>query len=161
MVSAMKAVSAAIAIILVLFASYEFYAAQVQQGDFTGSVPSAFTVNGKTYTFTYSATTPAERQTGLMNKMITDATTMLFAFPSFGRWSFWMYDTNTSLDMLWLNATGSTARVVFMVTDAPPCYDSAGCAVYTPPSPANFVIEAKAGFAAANGVEVGTAVTLN
>ncbi|MDG6909808.1 MAG: DUF192 domain-containing protein [Nitrososphaerota archaeon] len=145
---------------LVVFASYEFYVTQAQPGDFTGSVPSAFTVNGKTYTFTYSATTPAERQTGLMNKMITDATTMLFAFPSFGRWSFWMYDTNTSLDMLWLNATGNSARVVFMVTSAPPCYDSAACAVYTPSSPANFVIEAKAGFAAANGVAVGTAVTL-
>jgi len=95
-----------------------------------------------------------------MNKKVTGDTTMLFAFPRFDYWQFWMYDTNTSLDMIWLNATGGSARVVYLVTAAQPCYVSGSCAIYTPPAEANYVIEAKAGFAAANGVSVGTVIHL-
>lgn len=95
-----------------------------------------------------------------MNKKVTGDTTMLFAFPRFDYWHFWMYDTNTSLDMIWLNATGGSARVVYLVTAAQPCYVSGSCAMYASPAEANYVIEAKAGFAAANGVSVGTVIHL-
>lgn len=95
-----------------------------------------------------------------MNKHVTNTTTMLFAFPYFDRWTFWMYDTNTSLDMIWLNATGNSVRVVYLVTAAQPCYSnpSDNCMKYTPTLEANYVIEAKAGFAAANGILVGTSI---
>ena len=117
-------------------------------------------MNGKTFAFTYVATTQQERQVGLMNKQVTSATTMLFAFPYSSQWTFWMYDTNTSLDMIWVNATGASGRVVYVVTGAAPCFNSYGygCPTYTPTAPANYVIEAKAGFAAANGISTGTAV---
>lgn len=153
-------VAAAVVSVIVIIAGYELYALAQPPGSVTSPVPSSFTVNGKTYAFNFTATTQAEREAGLMNRKVTAATTMLFAFPSFGKWSFWMYDTNTSLDMIWLNATGGSARVVYLVTSAPSCYDSSACRVYTPASEANYVIEAKAGFAAANGVVVGTAVQL-
>ena len=158
MVSFLKVAAVAVAAGVIIFAAYGIYAIEAGKGTFTGAVPSAFAVNGRAYAFTYTATTQAERETGLMNRKITNTTTMLFAFPSFGVWSFWMYDTNSSLDIIWLNATGSSATVVFLVTSAPPCYNSSSCTVYTPPSAADFVIEAKAGFAAANAIEVGTAV---
>ena len=161
MVSPLKLAAVAVAVGVVIFAAYGIYAIEAGRGTFTGAVPSAFTVNGRTFTFTYTATTQTGRETGLMNRRITNTTTMLFAFPSFGVWSFWMYDTNSSLDMIWLNATGSSATVVFLVTSAPPCYNSSSCAIYTPTSAANFVIEAKAGFAAANAIAVGTAVKLS
>ncbi|HZW84972.1 MAG TPA: DUF192 domain-containing protein, partial [Nitrososphaerales archaeon] len=125
----------------------------------TNGVPTKFTVNGKTYTFTYIATTESERESGLMNKQITNTTTELFAFPTFGEWQFYMYNTNTSLDMIWVNATGSTARVVYIVSGAQPCYNFSACPRFTPTAPANYVIEAKAGFAASNGVAVGTPIT--
>ncbi len=121
------------------------------------SAPSSFSVNGKTYTFTYVATTQQERVDGLMNKEITNTTTMLFAFPTSSPWQFWMKDTNTSLDMIWVNATGNAGRVVYLVTGAAPCLADP-CPLYTPTASANYVIEAKAGFAAANDISVGTLV---
>jgi len=124
-------------------------------------VPSSFSVNGKSFRFTYVATTESERTSGLMNRKITNKTTMLFAFPSSGEWSFWMSDTNTSLDMIWVNATGNTGRVVYLVTDAQLCLNGAPCMIYTPSAPANYVIEAKAGFAATNEITSGTTVSFS
>lgn len=125
-------------------------------GSVTSPVPSAFTVNGKTYAFTYTATNDAQREAGLMNKQVTNTTTMLFAFPAMGTYGFWMSNTNTSLDMIWINATGSTGRVVYVYADARSCTSS--CQTYYPSSPANYVIEAKAGFAEVNGIKVGTQI---
>lgn len=160
MVSLLRAAAVAAASAVVILAAYEVYAMQPQQPAFTGVVPSSFTVNGKTHSFTYAATTRAQWEAGLMNTKVTNTTTMLFAFPYFAQWSFWMYDTNTSLDIIWLNATGSSATVVYLVTMAPPCYISSDCKVYTPSAAANYAIEAKSGFAAVNRIQVGTAVKL-
>lgn len=154
----LKAIAVAIAAVVIVFAGYGIYVMEMQQSSFTGPVPSTFTVNGKTYAFTYAATSRVQWEAGLMNKKITNTTTMLFAFPNFDTWTFWMYDTNSSLDILWLNSTGGTARVVYLVMSAPPCFNAGTCARYTPSSAANFAIEAEAGFAAANGISVGTPV---
>jgi uncharacterized membrane protein (UPF0127 family) len=139
--------------LLLAIAAYTVF---VASGSVTSPVPSTFTVNGKTYAFTYTATDDAHRAAGLMNKQVTNATTMLFVFPAMGTYGFWMSNTNTSLDMIWINATGSTGRVVSVHTDARPC--TSFCPTYYPSSPANYVIEAKAGFALANGIEVGTQI---
>ena len=108
-----------------LLVGYTLYTMSAVPGDVTSGVPTTFSVNGKAYTFTYIATTQAERVAGLMNKKVTNTTTMLFAFPSFGRWTFWMFDTNTSLDMIWVN--GTSGRVVYVVSSAPPWYGSRTC----------------------------------
>ncbi len=139
---------------------YTLYAANSTPGPVTSGVPSRFTANGKTYTFTYTATNEHQWTQGLMGKTLTNTTTMLFAFPNSRAWSFWMYNTSTSLDMIWVNATGGTGSVVYLVTSAQPCfnYEGVGCRTYTPSEPANYVIEAKAGFAAANGITLGTTI---
>jgi uncharacterized membrane protein (UPF0127 family) len=142
------------AIVVVVYASY----VTSLPGSVTSAVPSSFTVNGKTYSFNYTATTQAQREVGLMDKVVTNHTTMLFAFPSFANWQFWMFNTHTSLDMIWVNATGNSGRVVYVVTSAQPCYDANACARYNPTSQANFVIEAKAGFVAQNGIVVGSQI---
>lgn len=152
---AVTIVAIALAAVLV---GYTLFSMSLVPGTVTSPVPKWFSVDGRTYVFTYIATTQSERVAGLMNAKVTNATTMLFAFPSYGKWSFWMYDTNTSLDMIWVN--GASGKVVYMVTSAPPCFDSNACTIYTPSTAANYVIEAKAGFAAANGIEVGTIITL-
>jgi len=146
--------------LLALLLAIAAYAVLGISGSVTSPVPTTFTVNGKTYAFTYTATDDAQREAGLMNKQVTNTTTMLFVFPAMGTYQFWMYDTNTSLDMIWINATGKTGQVVYVYADAQPCYSpiSVSCPTYGPPLPANYVIEAKAGFAEANGIEVGTQI---
>lgn len=139
--------------ILLMSAAYQAFSTS---GSVTSPIPSSFAVSGKTYAFTYTATDNAQRAAGLMNKQVTNTTTMLFVFPGVGIYGFWMFNTNTSLDMIWINATGSTGQVVYVRADAMPCASS--CPTYYPSSPANYVIEAKSGFAEANGVEVGTQI---
>jgi len=153
-----KAITVLAVAAIALLVAYTVYATTSGPGSVTTAVPAQFTVNGRSFTFTYVATTPQERAEGLMNKKVTNVTTELFAFPSSGQWQFWMYDTNTSLDMMWVNTVGGSGHVVYLVTAAQPCYDSSACAVFTPTAPANYVIEAKAGFAAANGITDGTTI---
>ena len=146
--------------VVALLVGYTVYESSVGPGSVTSKVPSIFTVNGRTFVFTYVATTQQEREAGLMNRKVTNNTTMLFAFPYPSKWAFWMYDTNTSLDMIWVNATGDSGRVVYLTAGAPPCFNSFGygCATYAPSTEANYVIEAKAGFAATYGITTGTTI---
>lgn len=153
-----KALAAVLVVGLVAAGVYYTYTATSLPGPATGPVPTSFTVNGKTFQFNYTATNSTEWKEGLMNARVTPHTTMLFMFPHSARWSFWMYDTNSSLDMIWVNATGGSGDVVYLVTSAQPCYVMALCTTYTPSAPANFVIEAGAGFAQANGISIGSAV---
>ncbi|HLQ07372.1 MAG TPA: DUF192 domain-containing protein [Nitrososphaerales archaeon] len=160
MVQASRLMVIAVVAGIALIGVYSVYVATSSPGPVTTAVPSSFMVNGRTYSFTYTATNQAQWQEGLMNKAVTNTTTMLFAFPYFSPWQFWMFDTPTSLDMIWLNATGSSGRVVYLVASAPPCLasDSNTCARYTPTAQANYVIEAKSGFAAANNIVVGSTI---
>jgi uncharacterized membrane protein (UPF0127 family) len=130
-------------------------------GTVTSAVPSKFTANGKTFQITDFATTNAQRANGLMNRTVTNNTIMLFVFPQKGEFSFWMLDTNTSLDMIWVDATGNVGRVVHVVSGAPPCYDPLTCSRYTPTAPANYVIEAKSGFTSANEINVGVIINFS
>lgn len=86
---------------------------------------------------------------------------MLFIFPNPGEYSFWMFDTNASLDIIWLNVNGNSGNIVYIAKGATSCYVQTQCAYYTPNQAANYVIEAKAGFAQANGLVVGTTVTFS
>jgi uncharacterized membrane protein (UPF0127 family) len=146
--------------VLVLLVVYTIYQSDTVPGSVTSEVPSKFSVNGRTFDFTYVATTQQERQAGLMNRKVTSNTTMLFAFPYSSNWAFWMYGTNISLDMIWVNATGDSGRVVYLMAGVPPCFNAfgLGCTTYTPSAPANYVIEAKAGFASAYGITTGTTI---
>ena len=160
MPSARKIIAVALVVSIVSLAAYILYASNIVTGRVITNVPSSFTASGKTFRFTYVATTESEREQGLMNKKVTNQTTMLFVFPSSSKWSFWMKDTNTSLDMIWVNAIGSSGKVVYLVSAAQPCLNG-GCPLYTPTSSANYVIEGKAGFAGANGISVGTVVSFS
>jgi len=143
------AVVAAVALLVI----YTVYTATGEPGCVT-SAPASFDINGKTYNFTYVARCEPQREAGLMDKRVTNETTMLFAFPYSSPWPFWMQDTNTSLDMIWINATGNTGRVVYLALGTQPYSTSA----ITPTASANYVIEAKAGFASENGIRMGTTV---
>lgn len=144
-----------IVIVLLLSLATGYYLFSVPGDAHVSPLPSSFIVNGKTFQITYVATTQSERQAGLMNRKITDTTTMLFVFPKPSNYPFWMYDTNSSLDIIWINATGTAGVVVYLVAGAQSCYLPVGCPNYYPAAPANYVIEAKAGFARLNGIAIG------
>ena len=155
MAPAGKIFAFALVAVVALLVVYTVYTATNEPGCVTSSTPTSFTVNGRTFVFTYVARCEPQREAGLMSKKVTNETTMLFAFPYFGAWSFWMQNTNTSLDIVWINATGNTGRVVYLALGTQPYSTS----VITPTASANYVIEAKAGFASENGISVG--VTLH
>ncbi|MDA4115677.1 MAG: DUF192 domain-containing protein [Thaumarchaeota archaeon] len=124
---------------------------------------TSFTVGGKTFELTYLATNQSALEKGLMGVKVTAATTELFVFPTAGYYSFWMYGVNSSLDIMWVDTPpgASSGTFVYLALGAPPCHISVVCTSYQPSARADYVIEAKAGFAAANGIAVGAPVTLN
>jgi uncharacterized membrane protein (UPF0127 family) len=124
-----------------------------------------YRVNGRDFSIHLVATDAASWEKGLMNTNITNSTMMVFVFPVPGIYSFWMENTTSNLDMMWLNVSGGSGTVVYLVRNATSCVGKslAWCQdnTYTPTAEANYVIEAKAGFAQANNVTVGTKVELN
>lgn len=142
--------------ILVVVGAYAIY---VSQASGASSVPTRFALNGKTFVITDTATTAAQREEGLMGRKVTDTTIMLFVFPSPDYYRFWMYQTNTSLDMIWLSIDGNVGQVVYIVSSAQPCYDQASCTIYAPTASASYVLESKSGFVETNQVRVGDQMT--
>ncbi len=124
---------------------------------------TSFTVGGRTFELTFLATNQSALEKGLMGTKVTDTTTELFVFPKASYYSFWMYGVNSSLDIMWVYTLpgASTGSFVYLALGAPPCHVYVACTDYQPTAKADYVIEAKAGFAAANGIQVGTPVTFH
>jgi uncharacterized membrane protein (UPF0127 family) len=124
---------------------------------------TSFSVNDKTFKLTYLANNESMLKEGLMGKKVTNETTMLFVFPTASYYSFWMYGVNSSLDIMWVDAPpgSSVGQVVYLALNSPPCHVSVLCASYQPGSRANLVIEAKGGFADANGIRMGTIISFS
>lgn len=127
------------------------------------SAKSSFTFGNKTYNFTYVASNPPEWETGLMNKTVTNETFELFAFPEPSIYPFWMKNTYSPLDIIWVN--GST---VTYIANATPCSwyskDQSNCTIYDSYNQgyvANYVIEALSGFTNRTGLKVGDKLSVN
>ena len=152
-----------LAMVFVLAAIGLSFSVVLQQAP-TGPLPTTFTVANKTFYITAYAVTTAQQEKGLMNRTVSNNTFMLFVFNSTSQYSFWMKDTYTPLDMIWINSHNSTGTVVYIV-NATPCssYDpnQTACDIYTPASPANYVIETRSGFAQRYGLTVGEKIYFN
>ncbi len=122
-------------------------------------------MNGKRFDISLVAANQSSWAKGLMNATITNATMMVFVFPSLGIYPFWMENTYSNLDIMWLNVSGGSGNVVYLVRNATSCVGKSmgWCEnnTYYPAAYANYVIEAKAGFAEANNISVGTRVGLD
>ena len=79
---------------------------------------------------------------------------MLFVFPQDGKYGFWMKDMRFSIDILWLNASGT---VVYMAQNVSP--DSFPKS-FESDVPARYVLELPAGYAEAHSVAIGDIVRL-
>ena len=124
-----------------------------------------FQVNGKEFDISLVAANQSSQEKGLMNMTIKNTTLMVFVFPSLGIYPFWMENTYSNLDIMWLNISGGSGTVAYLVSNAISCVGKSTnwCEDndYTPNTYANYVIEAKAGFAEANNISVGTVVGLS
>jgi uncharacterized membrane protein (UPF0127 family) len=101
------------------------------------------------------AQTPAQLQTGLMNReYLHENTGMLFIFKSEEKHSFWMKNMSFPIDIIWINAN---LKIVDITNEALPCRVEP-CPTYTPSVPTKYVLEVPAGFAQKNLIETGQSI---
>jgi uncharacterized protein len=95
------------------------------------------------------AETPEARARGLMERVLSDFMAgMLFIFETAQPQTFWMRNTPSSLDMIFVDAGGKVLNVASHTT---PMSDR----LYSSAGPAKYVVEAKAGFADRFGIRPG------
>ena len=101
------------------------------------------------------ATTSAAHERGLGGRAtVPEGYGMLFVFARDDYYGIWMKDMQVPIDVFWLD---DQRRVVFMVLGmATSSYPT----VFYPSSPARYVLETAAGFAAAHMVATGTELIL-
>lgn len=98
------------------------------------------------------ADTPETHARGLMGRYLTDNNQgMLFVFTGAEPRSFWMRNTPTSLDIIFV---GEDRRVINIAKETTPMSDKS----YRSLGPARFVVEVKAGFADRYGIQKGTSI---
>lgn len=103
------------------------------------------------------ARTPAEVQKGLSGRLSLDQDKgMLFLFAKPDTYSFWMPDMHFPLDIIWISGG---KKVLGISANVPNDFDPANPKFYRPPSPAQYVLEVNAGFAARAGIKIGDGVT--
>jgi hypothetical protein len=95
------------------------------------------------------AETPEARSQGLMRRVLGDYMTgMLFLFETAQPQTFWMRNTPTSLDIIFVD---ERSQVLNIAPHTTPMSDQ----LYSSAGPAKFVVEAKAGFADRFGIRPG------
>jgi uncharacterized membrane protein (UPF0127 family) len=99
------------------------------------------------------ADTPQARATGLMGRRgLDDSMGMLFVHDVAGPKHFWMRNTPTSLDIIFVSTKG---RVLHIAADTRPMSDT----VYSSNGPARYVVEVTAGFCARHGISEGVQIS--
>ena len=150
-------------VILIIILISVLYIASIQ---LTNSYVNSFTVNNRTYNFTGYALNLNEWEHGLMNSTINKSTFMLFEFNKSSIWNFWMFDTYTNLDIIWINASGNLSNdnygtIVYLVKNASACINVDTCRIYTPKNLSDYVIETRYGFIQNNNIHIGQSIKFN
>jgi len=98
------------------------------------------------------AQTPRSRKKGLMFRQLADFSEgMLFLFPDVRRRSFWMRNTPSSLDIIFV---GEDLRIINIAEKTMPMSDT----VYRSSAPAKYVVEVRAGFAEKYKIQKGNKI---
>ena len=102
------------------------------------------------------AQTSAEVQKGLSGRPSLDPDKgLLFLFPKADIYKFWMPDMNFPIDIIWIS---SAKKVIGVSSNVSNEFDPANPKFYTPPTPAQYVLEVNAGFASRNNIKAGDSV---
>lgn len=117
-------------------------------------VPLSIRTQGGTRRFSVEvAATPEQQAQGLMHRAtLAPDRGMIFPFPTPREASFWMKDTPSALDLLFIRADGSIARIAAMATPYSLDLISSG-------EPVAAVLEIAGGGAARAGIREGDIVT--
>lgn len=122
------------------------------------TAPTRYVVTvGSTKVYAEAANTPAERETGLMNRTSLNGNAgMLFIFPTEQRQGFWMKDVRIPLDIVFITAD----LHVFEIFRSVPLCTSDPCVSYTPSEPIKYALEVNGGFSEQKGIASGDAVLI-
>lgn len=95
------------------------------------------------------------RQKGLSGRAsLLEGTGMWFVYPKSGIYSFWMPDMHFSIDILWFDEKFQAVHIKENAT--PESYPD----VFTPDTPAQYVLEVPVGFVRKNGIILGDKVSV-
>ncbi len=110
---------------------------------------------GKVNILAEVASSQTEQVSGLSGRdSLPEGTGMLFIFPEPGDLGFWMKDMLFSIDMLFADTQGKILTIA--ANASPDSYPQ----TFHPGSPAKYVLELPAGFAAAHGIAVGQRIVI-
>jgi uncharacterized membrane protein (UPF0127 family) len=99
------------------------------------------------------AETPESRRAGLMYRELSDFTSgMLFVFQDVKPRNFWMRNTPTPLDIIFI---GEDSRVINIASNTTPMSDNR----YNSRNPAKYVLEVKGGFCKRYGIKTGNKIS--
>jgi uncharacterized protein len=102
------------------------------------------------------ADTPEKRMQGLSGrKEIPDDYGMFFIFDADSRAGFWMKDMYVPIDIIWISADGTIVHIEHSLS--PDTYPE----IFTPPYPARYVLETRAGYAREHNWNNGTKLDLS
>jgi len=109
--------------------------------------------------YTEVAETPSQQQKGLGGRdSLAAREGMLFPINPPAVQTFWMKEMRFPLDILWL----SNGTVIGFQQNAPaPTAGQTDLPQYRSPAPVDDVLEVKAGFISANGIKIGSPVTID
>ena len=124
-----------------------------------GGLGTITTPEGATI-FAEIADSPNIRSKGLMfRKSIAPDWGMLFLFPELGDHTFWMKNTLISLDIFWLDKSGT---ILHLEKNVPICTrKDDGCPRYRAPLKSLQVLELNAGMAKKLGLKIGSQLTID
>ncbi len=124
--------------------------------DNSWTAPTHYLVTiGKTTVYAEAANTPAEHETGLMNRTsLNENAGMLFVFLTEQNQSFWMKNMHISLDIIFIT---TDKHVLDVYQSAPPCITDP-CVSYMSNAPIRYALEVNAGFSEQHGIASGDTV---
>ncbi len=161
--NSLKILLVVIAAIIIYFGITEVY--YYSALNYSAPKPVSFTAGNKTFDFSAYAWTTPQAEKGLMNATVTNSTFMLFYLGNPGIYDFWMKDTYSYLDIMWVNASADGVGSIVYIVNATPCVyyspNQTSCIIYMPQSEANYVIESASGFAANNKIMQGEKIKFN
>lgn len=102
------------------------------------------------------ANTPEKRVQGLSGRReVLDDYGMLFIFDVEGKSGFWMKDMHVPIDIMWIASDGAIVHIEHALS--PDTYPE----IFTPSSPARYVLETRAGYAKQHGWKIGTVLDIS